>query len=117
VINILAVGVTGFLRNNVILDAAARRDGKLAAVIPVPVLSNIPTSGLACSITSRRLSNADPRTLMSLLLFRTPWGLRTRAIASTQGGGYYGQQRQPMRYMNVFFLSGLMAGWAGAWSR
>ncbi|MBC8075505.1 MAG: ABC transporter permease [Chloroflexales bacterium] len=114
VINILAVGVTGFLRNNVILNLPP--GGSALPLLPIPVLASIPVIGPV-------LFNHQPIAyamlilvpVMSLLLFRTPWGLRTRAIgehpraADTVGIDVIG-----MRYRNVFY-SGLVAGLAGAW--
>ncbi len=117
VINILAVGVTGYLRANVILPlTSAGATGSTLAAIPIPLLSSIPVLGPI-------FFNHRPVTylmlilipLMHLLLFRTAWGLRTRAIgehpraADTMGINVIG-----LRYLNVFF-AGMMAGLAGAW--
>jgi general nucleoside transport system permease protein len=117
VINILAVGVTGFLRNNVILPMQqAGQAGNGLPVLPVPGLSQIPIIGPL-------LFNHQPIAyamlilvpLMSLLLFRTPWGLRTRSIGEhPRAADTMGINVNRMRYMNVFF-SGLVAGLAGAW--
>lgn len=117
VINILAVGVTGFLRNNVILGLQqSGRTGSGLPTLPIPVLSNIPVLGPI-------FFNHQPVAymmlilvpLLSLLLFRTAWGLRTRAIGEhPRAADTMGINVNRMRYMNVFF-SGLVAGLAGAW--
>jgi general nucleoside transport system permease protein len=117
VINILAVGVTGFLRNNVILPLEQTGvTGAGLQAYPIPLLSSIPVLGPI-------FFNHRPITYMMLifvplfhiLLFHTAWGLRTRAIGEhPRAADTMGINVNGMRYMNVFF-SGLMAGLAGAW--
>ncbi len=117
VINILAVGVTGYLRNNVILPLEQQGAGGAALpTIPIPLLSSIPVLGPI-------FFNHKPITylmlilvpVMHILLFRTAWGMRTRAIGEhPRAADTMGINVNRMRYMNVFF-SGLMAGLAGAW--
>jgi simple sugar transport system permease protein len=117
VINILAVGVTGFLRNNVILPLEQQgTTGASLPTLPIPLLSSIPVLGPI-------LFNHKPITyamllfvpLMHILLFRTPWGVRTRAIGEhPRAADTMGIDVNRMRYMNVFF-AGLVAGLAGAW--
>ncbi len=117
VINILAVGVTGFLRTNFILGLQqSGHVGKELPVLPIPLLSEIPVLGPI-------LFNNQPVAylmlilvpVLSLLLFRTPWGLRTRAIGEhPRAADTMGINVNRLRYINVFF-SGLVAGLAGAW--
>ena len=117
VINILAVGVTGFLRNNVILDLqTSGRIGNQLPVLPVPGLSSIPVIGpMFFNHQPVAYSMLILVPLLSLLLFRTAWGLRTRAIGEhPRAADVMGINVNRMRYMNVFF-AGLVAGLAGAW--
>ena len=118
VINIMAVGVTGFLRNNVILPIQQEGNATGGALpqLPIPFLSEIPIIGPI-------FFNHQPIAyamlilvpLLSVLLFRTPWGLRTRAVGEhPRAADVMGVNVNRLRYMNVFF-SGLMAGLAGAW--
>jgi general nucleoside transport system permease protein len=117
VINILAVGVTGFVRNNVLLKLqGSGLTGSALPAAPIPFLSSIPVIGPI-------FFNHQPITymmlimvpLLSLLLFRTPWGLRTRAIGEhPRAADTMGINVNQLRYLNVFF-SGLIAGLAGAW--
>jgi simple sugar transport system permease protein len=117
VINILAVGVTGFLRNNVILGMQQRGfTGSALPLLPIPGLSQIPVIG-PILFTHQPIAYLMlilvP--LLSLLLFRTPWGLRTRAIGEhPRAADTMGINVNQMRYLNVL-LSGFVAGLAGAW--
>ena len=110
VINILAVGLTGYFYQQGLTTA-----GKFGP-IPIPVLSKLPIIGPI-------LFNNGPITYLSLLLifvvhfvlFYTRWGLRTRAVgekpraADTLGINVYF-----VRYVNVV-VGGLLAGLAGSY--
>jgi simple sugar transport system permease protein len=115
VINILAVGLTGYLNRQ--LFATGAPPGQ--AVIPplqVPVFSNLPILGPI-------LFQQKPLVLAAIVLvfvahfalFRTRWGLRTRAVgehplAADTGGIAV----NPLRYVNVV-VGGMLAGLAGAY--
>jgi simple sugar transport system permease protein len=109
VINILAIGLTGYF-----YSTGLTTEGKLRPVV-IPLLSKIPLVG-------KVLFENPPITYAAIalvfiihyVLFFTRWGLRTRAVgehpraADTVGINVY-----KMRYANVI-LGGALAGLAGA---
>ena len=115
VINILAVGVTGFLYRQFLAQNLPAGPGTFP-IVAVPILSQIPVIGPI-------LFQQKPLTFIMLILafviqyvlFHTPWGLRTRAVgehpraADTLGINVY-----KIRYINVL-IGGLMAGLGGVW--
>lgn len=114
-INLLAIGITSFLRRQVLLPLGVGTGVTLGAV-RIPLLSSIPVIGEA-------LFTGKPIfftmflifVLTQLALFRTPWGLRVRAVgekphaAETLGINVF-----RTRYQSVV-VGGLIAGLAGAW--
>lgn len=118
VINIMAVGITGFLRNSVILplEQSGQAAGSSLPQISIPLLSRIPVIGPVFfdhrPITYAMLIMVP---VMSILLFRTRWGLRTRAIGEhPRAADTVGIDVIRSRYLNLFY-AGLFAGLAGAW--
>ena len=109
VINILALGLTGFF-----YTAGLTTQGKLVPISLGP-LADLPVVG-------KVFFNNPPITYLTIILvfvmhfvlFRTKWGLRTRAVgehpraADTLGINVYA-----MRYWNVIF-GGMLGGLAGA---
>lgn len=120
VINLLAVGTTGYLRGAFIVPYQQVNGSKIAAqalpVVPIPILSQIPVLGPI-------LFNHKPITYMMLvlvfvihvLLFRTVLGLRTRAVGEQpKAADTVGINVNRLRFLNVV-ASGTLSGLAGAW--
>ncbi len=114
VINILAVGVTSFVRREYLLstEAGAAKLGNFA----IPVLSDLPVIGEAI------FTNQPIFFMMFVMLafthivmFYTRWGLRTRAVGEhPHAADTLGINVNRTRWINVF-ISGMIAGLAGAW--
>ena len=114
VINILAVGVTSFVRREYLLSTEAGT-AKLGS-ISIPILSDLPVVGEAI------FTNQPIFFLMFVMLafthivmFYTRWGLRTRAVGEhPHAADTLGINVNRTRWINVF-ISGMIAGLAGAW--
>jgi simple sugar transport system permease protein len=120
VINLLAVGVTGYLRGGFIVpyqqNNAANITAQALPTIAIPGLAQIPVIGPI-------FFNHQPITylmlilvfVVNLLLFRTVWGLRTRAVGEQpKAADTVGINVNRLRFWNVV-ASGLLSGLAGAW--
>jgi simple sugar transport system permease protein len=115
VINMLAVGLTGFIRRTVLLHNAR----EAPAVLPpwaVPGLSEIPVIG-------KLFFRHQPLVyvmfalvlIVHVVLFYTRWGLRTRAVGEhPQAADTVGIRVFAVRYRNVI-AGGMIAGLGGAW--
>jgi general nucleoside transport system permease protein len=115
VINILAVGLTGYLNRQLFAQGAPPG----LSVLPrlnLPVLSNLPWLGPI-------IFQQKPITLIAIVLvvvvhlalFRTRWGLRTRAVGEHPlAADTVGVNVNRLRYFNVV-LSGALAGLGGAY--
>lgn len=108
VINILAVGFTGYF-----YQQGLTTRGKLVA-ISIPGLADIPIIGPV-------FFNNPPITYLALilvavihiLLYHTRWGLRTRAVGEhPSAADTVGIRVNQMRYINVI-IGGMLAGLAG----
>jgi len=113
-INILAVGTSGFLRRAYLVNAYFV--GQTLPIIRIPLLADIPVLG-----TLFFRSQPMVYTMMILVpllyvvLFHTPWGLRTRAVGEhPRAADTVGINVFKMRYVNVI-VAGCIAGLAGAW--
>jgi simple sugar transport system permease protein len=118
VINILAIGVTGYFYRQFLSENLPAGPGTFP-IFNIPGLESVPVLGVLYQIFLQQ----KPLTYIMLItavvvnyvLFFTPWGLRTRAVgehpraADTLGVNVY-----RMRWINVL-VGGLIAGLGGAW--
>jgi len=114
VINILAIGVTSFIRRDVLLSSEAARE--TLQPLAIPVLSQIPIVG-DIFFNGRPIFYAMFVILFAthIILFYTRWGLRTRAVGENpKAADTLGINVNRNRWTNVF-IGGLIAGLAGAW--
>jgi ABC-type uncharacterized transport system permease subunit len=121
VINILAIGITGFLNRQMFFGSGSVFGGSVPHSpgtlpnLPIPLLADIPVIG--------RIFDQKPVTILAILLvfvthfilFRTRWGLRTRAVGEhPRAADTVGISVERMRYLNVV-IGGFMAGLGGAY--
>lgn len=115
VLNMLAIGGTGFLRRTVLLHHAQQAPGVLPAW-PVPFLADIPVlGGILFHHQPLVYAMGLLALLLHLLLGYSRWGLRTRALGDNpQAADTAGIAVIRVRGMNVI-LGGMVAGLGGAW--
>ncbi|MEJ2557250.1 MAG: ABC transporter permease [Anaerolineae bacterium] len=116
VINILAVGVSGYIRAAFLLKNPFGAPGLFPYVFQKTPLWDIPILGTI-------LFQYQPMVYAAIILvpvvwfvlFRTPWGLRTRAVGEhPRAADTLGINVFKVRYVNVI-LAGCIAGLGGAW--
>lgn len=114
VINILAIGITGYLRRQFILEAGGGRF--TLSEIEIPLLSQIPIIGPLLFVGKPIFfSMLLIVPLTHIVLFYTRWGLRTRAVGENpKAADTVGINVYRVRYIDVV-ISGMIAGLAGAW--
>jgi len=114
VINIMALGITSFVRAEYLQSTEASTE--TLPSVAIPLLSEIPILG-------ETLFNNKPifysmfilLILTHILLFNSRWGLRTRAVGENpHAADTLGIKVNRIRWTNVF-IGGLIAGLAGAW--
>lgn len=118
IINIVALGATGYLI--IIISASSPPSaGRFTPYVPPDALTDLPFVGWIFNM----FLNQGPITmsviflavLMNILLFRSRWGLRTRAVGEhPKAAETVGVDVIKLRYRNVI-LGGIFAGLAGAW--
>jgi general nucleoside transport system permease protein len=114
VINLLALGLTSFLRGEVLVPRAVGSAATLP-VIEVPLLSGIPVIGPIFVGQPIYLSMFVLLALTAWALRRTRFGLRVRSVGENpHAAETLGIDPIRIRYMAVI-LGGLIAGLGGAW--
>ena len=116
VINLLAVGMTGYIRAAFLLKTPFSAPGVFPYVFQKTPLWDIPILGPI-------LFQYQPMVYAAMILvptiwfvlFRTPWGLRTRSVGEhPRAADTLGINVFRTRYINVI-LAGCIAGLGGAW--
>ncbi len=114
VINILAVGLTGFLDSQVLRPARLESAGLLGQ-LPIPGLSDLPVVGPIFRQQPIAWTAIALVVVSHLVLFYTRWGLRTRAVGENpRAADTVGISVPFMRYANVI-IGGMIAGLGGAY--
>ena len=112
VINIFAAGLTGYFYRAFDTNV----DLPTLAELPIPLLSNIPVLG-PILFQQKPLTYAMIILAVALqvALFRTVWGLRTRAVGEyPRAADTVGIKVNRLRYLNVI-LGGMLAGLGGVY--
>jgi general nucleoside transport system permease protein len=116
VINIIALGLTGYLNRLIKPSGSA---GTLDNLNPPQALIDLPVIGwfVKMFLTSGPITTSVIFLVifLQIMLFRSRWGLRTRAVGEhPRAADTVGVDVILVRYRNVI-LGGIFAGLAGAW--
>ena len=119
IINIAALGLTGYLNRLIISPNPSLSGGTFRPFIPPAFLTDLPVVGWLI----KTFFNQGPITMsvivlvivLQVLLFRSRWGLRTRAVGEhPKAAETVGVNVIRLRYRNVI-MGGVFAGLAGAY--
>jgi simple sugar transport system permease protein len=117
IINIAAFGVTTYL-NTIISKSSPTSAGAFSAWTPPAAITDLPVIGWILAMFLAQgpitMSVLVIVIILQILLFRSRWGLRTRAVGEhPKAAETVGIDVIRLRYRNVI-LAGLLAGLAGA---
>ena len=118
IINIFAAGMTGYL-NTIIAKSSPTSAGNFTTFQPPAALIDLPVVGWIFNMFLAQgpitMSMVVIVIVLQIMLFRSRWGLRTRAVGEhPRAAETVGIDVIRLRYKNVI-LSGLFAGLAGAY--
>lgn len=116
VINIFVLGLTSFLASQVLVDKPELNDAPIFPTIDIPVLGSIPIVGpMFFNQTIIVYTMYVLIILVTFMLFRTRWGLRTRSVGENpKAADSLGISVSKVRYLAVIY-GGMVGGFAGAW--
>jgi simple sugar transport system permease protein len=116
VLNVLALGLTGFLYDRLMVPNPDLNSGNTFNAIKIPVLGDIPIIGpIFFDSTIFLYITYALIILIQIGLFRTRWGLRVRAVGEhPEAADTVGIRVLWTRYRNVV-LGGMVAGIGGAY--
>ncbi|MBN2548753.1 MAG: ABC transporter permease [Anaerolineales bacterium] len=121
VINLLAVGISGFLNRQLFFEKGSIFGGQVPHApgtlppIRVPILADIPVIGRMFEQQPIAITAVILVVVTHIVLFYTPWGLRTRAVGEhPRAADTVGINVFRMRYANVI-IGGMIAGLGGAY--
>lgn len=121
VINIMAIGITGFLNRQLFFESGSIFGGQVPhapGVLPriqIPLLVDIPVIGRIFDQQPIAISAIVLVIISHYVIFHTPWGLRTRAVGEhPKAADTVGINVAFMRYANVI-IGGCLAGLGGAY--
>ncbi len=116
VINILALGITGYLYRQYLAQNIPPGPGTFPP-FDIPLLSQIPILGPIAFQGQKPIVYfmLVVTFVIHYVLFNTPWGLRTRAVGENpRAADTLGINVLRVRYINVL-MGGALAGFGGAW--
>jgi simple sugar transport system permease protein len=116
VINIFVLGLTSFYTSQILVENPQLNNAPIMSAVGIPVLSDIPVIGSVLfdqNIFVYAMYIVVAVTVFGL--FRTRWGLRTRAVGEKpKAADTVGIRVYRTKYVNVI-LGGLVAGFGGAY--
>jgi general nucleoside transport system permease protein len=116
VLNVLAIGLTGFLYDRLMVPNANLNNGNTFSTVKIPGLGDIPIIGpIFFNSTIFLYITYALIIVIQIGLFRTRWGLRVRAVGEhPTAADTVGIRVLWIRYRNVV-LGGMVAGIGGAY--
>ena len=121
VINMLAIGVTGFLNRQLFFEASGLFGGTFPhapGVLPrihIPLLADIPVLGKIFEQQPIAIAAIVLVFICNFVIFNSRWGLRMRAVGEhPRAADTVGINVHRVRYYNVI-IGGMLAGLAGAY--